>query len=262
MLSLLQCNIQSTTIAESIPFSLFRYVWRAMRPLLTVGTLLIATQLLAFSQSSSIRITGVVEPPELTGEPKQVKKLTETQRQFGKIVTELKDEKTASAVRPNLTAFIETHPNYSDAFFLRAECDLCMLHSRDYVSILRDVEAAISTHAIGQSESMYDNLVDQYSMRGKLRFALGKYRESVDDLERAMKIDLRSADRIFNISGVEPDRTSPPCSWSIADLDLLNKNVPNDYRISLFRGLYFRFFTTFKEDYYPWQCSSFRKRKL
>src|ERR1019366_8094243 len=88
------------------PFLCSGNVWRAMRPLLTVGTLLIITQLFAFSQSSSIRITGVVEPPELTGEPKQVKKLTDTQQKFGKIVIELKDDKAASAVRLNLTTFI------------------------------------------------------------------------------------------------------------------------------------------------------------
>jgi tetratricopeptide (TPR) repeat protein len=234
------------------------YCWLAPRRLLGLS-LLIATQLLALPQASPVKIAAVPEPPELTGEPKKVKQLTEAQRQFGEIISELYDENKAKAARPKLSDFIQRHVDYSDAYFLRAMCDLCTLKSRDYASLLKDVEAAISTHSSLTSQTAYANLAPHYSLRAKMRFATGQYREAMDDLEAAMKLDLDSAVHIFNIGGVQPETTSEPCAWSLADLDTMVATFPNDYRVLLFRGLYLMFFTTFKEDYYAKAMQEFEK---
>lgn len=230
-----------------------------MRRSLYVCILLIATQPMVFSQSSPSRIAGVDEPPELTGEPKRIMKLTGAQRQFGEIVGELSDGEKAKAARPKLNELIEEHPDYSDAYLMRAMCDLCMLDGRDYASALRDVAMAISTHSANAGQTMYGNLADHYSLRGKIEFALGQYREAMNDLEAAMRVDFDSATSIFNTGAVEPERTSKQCTWNLTDLDTLVARFPNDYRPLLLRGLYFMFFSTFNEDYYAKAMPEFQK---
>lgn len=175
------------------------------------------------------------------------------------MIGELNDEAKAKIARPKLSKFIEDHPDYSDAYFMRAMCDLCILNSREYASALKDIDTAISTHSATASQTIYDSLTDQYSLRGKVRLMLGQHREAMDDLETAMKVDFDSADRIFNIGGVEPERASNSCTWNLTELDELVAKFPNDYRALLFRGLYFKFFTTFKEDYYAKAMQEFQR---
>ena len=232
-----------------------------VRTVLTLIAAVFAAALLAHSQASPIRIAGVQEPPELSGEPKKIKRLTGVQRQFGEMIPELTDEAKAKAARPKLNKFVEEHPDYSDAYFMRATCYFCTLSSREYASILKDIDRAISTHS-APTASIYENLTDHYSLRGKVKLMVGQYREAMDDLETAMKVDFDSADRIFNIGGVEPEKTSNPCTWNLMELDTLVAKFPEDYRALLFRGLYFKFFTTFKEDYYAKAMQEFQKAAL
>jgi tetratricopeptide (TPR) repeat protein len=118
------------------------------------------------------------------------------------------------------------------------------------------VEAAMS-HA-GQ---VYNN-TDYYSLLGKIEFAKANYIKAVDYLDKAMVRDLSTANRMFNVEGVQPEQTSKFCIWNLADLDGLVARLPKDYRPSLFRGLYYEFFTTFKEDYYPPAMQNFQKAAL
>jgi tetratricopeptide (TPR) repeat protein len=229
-----------------------------MRTLFVVWSLLIFAHPVAFAQTSSITIPGVSEPPEMTGEPKKITKPTDAQRQFGEIIGQLKGEEQAKAVREQLTEFIERNPRYSDAYLLRVICDLCMLNSRDYVSIANDLKKAISEHST-DSESTYRNLSDHYAQLGKVNVITGQHRDAIDDLEKAMKQDLSSAANIFGSQGVEPERASKPCIWNLTDLDALVAKFPHDYRAWLLRGLYFTFFTTFKEDFYANARGEFQK---
>ena len=103
------------------------------------------------------------------------------------------------------------------------------------------------------------NDTDYYSLLGKVELAQANYAGAMNDLERAMTRDLDTANRMFNIEGVEPERSSKFCVWNLADLDGLVTRFPNDYRARLFRGLYYKFFTTFKEDYYPSAMQNFQK---
>src|SRR5207245_2336998 len=52
------------------------------------------------------------------------------------------------------------------------------------------------------------------------------------------------------------------CIWNLNDLDNLIAKFPTDYRVWLFRGLYYEFFTTFKEDWYEKAAQNFRKAAL
>ncbi len=211
----------------------------------------------------AISIAGVIEPPELAGAPKQFIKPTPTLREFGDIVTSIseKDKDKSKVAEEKLSKFIEQHPTYSDALFLRATINLCILDNRDYPSILRDINASISTHESGGRETLYSDLTDHYSLSGKVKMLLGQRKEALTDLESAMKINLLHADKIFNVSGIEPTRTSNVCEWNLDDFDALISTFPNDYLPVLLRGLYFKSFTTFSAEgkYYPEAAQDFDK---
>jgi tetratricopeptide (TPR) repeat protein len=81
----------------------------------------------------------------------------------------------------------------------------------------------------------------------------------MNDLEIAMKRDPKTADKMFSIEGTEPTKTSKPCAWNLTDLDTLVAKFPKDYRAWIFRGLYYQFFTTFKEDYYAKAFQQFQE---
>lgn len=225
-----------------------------MRPSLILYILLVALPM--FAQTATPKINGVSEPPELTGVPKNVTKPSTVDTELFEIIGHLKDENEIKSTLPKLDEFIERHPDYSDALFLRATCKACILNSNDFTSIQNDVVAAMS-----HSGQVYNN-TDYYSLLGKIELAKGNYIKAVDYLDKAMVSDLSTANRMFSIEGVQPERTSKFCVWNLADLDGLVARFPKDYRPWLFRGLYYEFFTTFKEDYYPPAMQNFQKAAL
>jgi tetratricopeptide (TPR) repeat protein len=225
-----------------------------MRPPFILWGFLLA--LPVFCQTGERTINGASEPPELTGEPRKINKPSEADSQLFEVIGHLKDEAETKSTLPKLNEFIALHPDYSDAYFLRATCQACILSSRDFVSISNDVNAAMS-----HPGQVYNN-TDYYSLLGKIELAKGNYAQAMDNLEKAMARDLGTANRMFNIEGVEPEKTSKFCVWNLVDLDGLVSRFPKDYRAWLFRGLYYEFFTTFKEDYYPKAMQQFQKAAL
>jgi|HubBroStandDraft_6_1064221.scaffolds.fasta_scaffold08537_6 tetratricopeptide (TPR) repeat protein len=222
-----------------------------MRPSLILYVLLVTLPILA--QTDTPKIVGVSEPPELAGAPKKVIKPSNADTELFEIIGHLKNEDETKSTLPKLDEFIKKHPDYSDALFLRATCNACILNSHDFISIQNDVEAAKS-----HSGQVYSD-TDYYSLLGKIEFAKANYVKAVDYLDKAMIRDLDTANRMFNIEGVLPEKTSKFCVWNLADLDGLVTRFPKDYRPWLFRGLYFEFFTTFKENYYPPAMQNFQK---
>lgn len=211
--------------------------------------------------ASALRIPGVVEPPELTGEPKLLKRPTPAQQAFASLIKNF-NEKDKEATRqhlPELNKFIEERPLYSDAYLMRALVNGCILESQDFASLLHDVDMAISTHSAFAEETTYDNLADHYSLRGKVNLAMGRRQEAMNDLSEAMQASLSSAEDIFNTEATKPERSSKPCTWNLTDFDNLAINFPRDQRPLIFRGLYFTFFTTFNEDTYSNALGEFKK---
>ena len=225
-----------------------------MRSLTILCSVLLGMTLPTYAQPMSVKIDGVSEPPELIGEPKKFKEPIPADRQLFDVIGHLKDQDETKTALPSLNKFIDEHPDYSDAYFLRATCEACILNSRDWALITADVEAAMSH----PGAAVY-NKTDYYSLLGKIEMAKGQYGQAMDALEKAMLRDLGSADKMFNIEGVEPERTSKFCAWNLADLDALVLQFPKDYRAWLFRGLYYEFFTTFKEDYYARVMQEFQR---
>ena len=203
---------------------------------------------------SSARV-GILEPPELAGEPKKFVPPSEVDRQFFEAIKPMKDdEASAKATIPLLDAFIAQHPDYSDAYVFRATLKKCYLPDPDFASITSDVRLAMS-HA---GNGLYKT-ADYYSMFGKIALETGKYAEALEDLQTAIKSDLSNASSVFNASGVEPAKTSKSCEWNLTDLDTLVAKFPQDYRSWLIRGLYYNFFTTFKEDFFVSALQQFQK---
>jgi tetratricopeptide (TPR) repeat protein len=212
--------------------------------------------LLSFGVSAQVMIKGVSEPPELSGEPKKGIKPSAADTELLELIGHLKNEDETKSALPKLDDFITRHPDYSDALFLRAYCKACILNEHGFTSIQSDVEAAMS--GVGQ---VY-NRTDYYSLLARLEFAKADYARAVDYLEKAMIRDVDTASGMFNIEGVKPARDSKFCEWNLTELDALAERFPKDYRPLLFRGLYYEFFTTFKEDYYSPAMQNFQKAAL
>ena len=227
-----------------------------MKPLLAVLCVLVSANC-SFGQKNIVRIDGISEPPELTGEPKKVTKASDADKAIFDIVGHLNNPKEAASAMEALNQFITENPNYSDAYFLRATALACILDRRDLSAITNDVEAAMSH----PDRAIY-NTTDYYSLLAKVKFAEAQYRDAINDLEKAMSRDFSASDRMFNIEGVKPETTSKFCIWNLTDLDTLVATFPQDYRPRLFRGLYYKFFTTFKEMYYDKALQEFQKAAL
>jgi tetratricopeptide (TPR) repeat protein len=220
-----------------------------------VLAVILVSTLAVFGQMYSI--DGVSEPPELTGTPKKVNQPTERERKLVEIVGRLKNEDETRSTLPVLNKFIEEYPDYSDAYFLRATINACILESHDFTLVAADVASA-RKHI---DASIY-NETDYSSLLGKMAIDRAEYEAAIQDMERAMTRDLDDADKMFNIEGVEPEKTSKVCTWNLTELDTLTLKIPRDYRVWLFRGLYYEFFTTFKEAYYEKAGQNFRKAAL
>ncbi len=213
-----------------------------------------------FSQTSSLRTGGASEPPEFTGEPKKVVAPDPALEELFEIIGHLKDQAETRSSLPKLNEFIAQHSDYSDAYFVRATCEACILDTRNFPSIETDVRAAI-LHA-SQPDKLVYNKSDYYSLLAKIALATGQHRQAVEDLEVAMTRNLDAATHIFNIEGIAPERTSKFCTWNLTDLDGLVTRFPKDYRVRLLRGLYYEFFTIFRGDYYQNAMQEFQKAGL
>src|ERR1019366_5287333 len=89
-----------------------------------------------------------------------------------------------------------------------------------------------------------ESLPALYGIRAKVEFDQGDHSKAIEDLEHAVRLDPRMAERLFgtNVTPNEPKATSPPCEWNTTVLDGLVKEFPKDYRVYLFRGLHYGFY--------------------
>src|SRR5258707_1196152 len=103
-----------------------------MKKTIFIVSILLAAPLSMFAQADQVRVAGVSEPPELTGEPKKVNKPSDADRQLFEVVQHVGDENEMKATLPKLNAFIAEHPDYSDAYFFRATCAACIFDTQDF----------------------------------------------------------------------------------------------------------------------------------
>jgi hypothetical protein len=70
----------------------------------------------------------------------------------------------------------------------------------------------------------------------------------MDDLDNAIHADLTNATKFANSGGIAPEKTASVCTWTQPDRDALVRRFPTDYRVHLYRGLYYGFFVFFDHD--------------
>ncbi len=224
-----------------------------MRGSLLLG-LVFATTLNGPSQSPPVRIEGIAEPPEMIGPPPAVIQPSPADLQFLEALGTIKNESDMKARLPLLNKLIADHPDYADAYSFRAYIEACMVEPPNSAQAKSDISKDMS---LGGGKAFDDQ--SRLSLLGKIAFADGDDKLALDDLEKAMRRDLSDADKIFNIEGVTPERTSKFCTWNLTDLDNLVAKFPRDWRPTALRGLYYQFFTTFKEEYYPNATAEFQR---
>lgn len=121
---------------------------------------------------------------------------------------------------------------------------------KNYQQIMSDIDSAIKYHSSIKYKSAYDSMAEMYSLRAKVDILYGNYQQAMNDLENAIKIDLSNTNHVFNTGGVKPEDDSNPTTLQKKDLDLIIAKYPDDYRVYMFRGVLYIFFTTYGEKYY------------
>jgi tetratricopeptide (TPR) repeat protein len=214
---------------------------------------IIALGLLLYSPALLPQSSG---PPEFSIEIKKgAAKSTQADQEYFELLGTIKTDVDYQSAMPKLDAFIKDHPDYTDARYFRANTNICILNSRDFSPDIDDLKSAIA-----HPSSIYN--VQSYSLLAKIQFAEQNYSQATELLYKTMAQDLNDADKIFNIGNVEPEKNSNFCTWNLTDLNLLINKFPNDFRVWLYRGLYYEFFTTFKEEYFAPAIENFRKAAL
>jgi tetratricopeptide (TPR) repeat protein len=192
--------------------------------------------------AAPILISGVQEPEEMRVEPfpttvptEPVRMLAEATQKFGKMDT--------ATLLPALNRILAKFPDFSDGYTARATLLFCELG--DTASALSDINNALKH--VGNS-LVKESAPSLLSMRAKIEYANGDYAAALDELDEAIRADLRHATQFTNSGAVKPEKTASACTWTEPDMDALVQRFPTDYRSYLLRGLYFGFFVTWDED--------------
>jgi tetratricopeptide (TPR) repeat protein len=201
-------------------------------------------------------ISNVSEPPEMTGPLKEVPTPSAADKAFFDVLKQMGSKGFTEANLPILDTFIHNYPNYADAYYWRANAEACNISPRQLAKAKADLEAALSRKS---DDSSSFSKPQALSLLAKTEFANGDHAAALNTLEKAMRLDLRSADQIFNIQGTSPETASDFCTWDLTDLRLLAGSAPGDWRPFALEGLYYQFFTTFNESYYPKAAAEFQK---
>jgi len=148
-----------------------------------------------------------------------------------------------------LGKIISKYPEYSDAYLLRATISL-LANNADYSRIQSDIDSAIKFHSSNKYHSAYDSTAEMYALRAKVGVLNNSYDQAISDLETAIKIDPSNTNEVFNTGGIKPEENSNPSALQKNELDALIAKYPDDYRTYMFRGLFYRSFARFDEQYF------------
>jgi tetratricopeptide (TPR) repeat protein len=221
---------------------------RLLCPFLPVAVLinLLAAQCLAEEQRRApILIVGVQEPEEMRVEPLPTNKLdlTAPERMLGEALQNSDNSKPATLL-PALNRILAQYPDFSDGHIMRAFalCD----SGNDRSAIAADLDRALKL--IATSRTGKQSIVSLLSTRAKITYANGDYVAAMNDLEKAIRTDLREATEFTNSGAVKPEKTAPVCVWTEPNVDEFVRRFPTDYRSHMFRGLYFSKFAPLDDD--------------
>lgn len=209
------------------------------------------------TQTTSVVVDGVVEPPELLGPAAKIPTISESDRVYANaFVNLLKDMKMNESDLPALDIFIHEYPANDVAYFWRANIEACVSKPPNLVQAKHDLE----TYQAQKHSDIYPSQeTESLSLLAKMEVAKGHSSVALDLMEKAVTLDLGDSKNIFNTGGVKPETTSEFCTWNLTDLNLLASVAPHDWRPQVLLGLYYQFFAKFEESYYPQAAAAYRK---
>jgi tetratricopeptide (TPR) repeat protein len=179
----------------------------------------------------------------------ETKKVVEALLSTIQLAGDGKDEAKLQQATAAISRLIEQHPDYGDAYILRATYSLTS--SRPNLQQIRDdADAALKYHGLPKYGSAYRSDAEIYALRAKTDVLAADYQQAMVDLESAVMADPSSPNEVFSTGGVKPDEDANPTALQKKDFDTLVARYPQDYRACLFRGLFYGSFTTYGEQYY------------
>lgn len=207
-----------------------------MRTMPTLRTLLIVIPAVAFCQTSPTVIPGVDEPPELTGKAKQPEPLSEAEKLLATV--QIDDPDYTAKLLSTIDELIRQYPEYPNSYSMRVDHKYCT-NGSEYSGLMDDINNAIKYYSVTLDGK--NLLPDLYALRGKIEFIRDNRQQAIADLELAVKLDPSTASllSVFDVPSTELKPSSSRCKWSRTDFDDLVKEHPADYRVYLFRGLYY-----------------------
>ena len=191
-----------------------------------------------------IGIPDVQEPDEMRAEPFPVINFVPTapERILADAMKSVASN-TPAALLPAVNQILAKYPDFSDGYIMRLGA-LC--EGNDLVAISSDINNALKYLATSRAGDA--SLTSLLSMRAKMEHANRDDGAAIDDLDKAIHVDLDKALEFSNSGAVAPEKTAAVCVWTEPDLDGLVQQFRADYRPYLFRGLYHGFFLFFEKD--------------
>jgi tetratricopeptide (TPR) repeat protein len=193
-----------------------------------------------------ILIPGVQEPDEMRVEPLLTKtvELTDPERELAEATRNFSKVNLAELL-PALDRILAKYPDFADGYVFRlgAFCE-----RNDWRAAMSDINNALKFMSSSRSMAAKEPPVDLLSMRAKPAYADGDYLGAMEGLDKAIRADLKNANRFTNSAAAKPEKTASVCVWAESDMDALVQRFPIDYRSHMFRGLYFSFFVNFNPE--------------
>jgi len=192
-----------------------------------------------------ILIPGIQEPEEMRVEPLPINKveLTAPERELAEAMSKFSKVSLVEML-PALDRILAKYPDFADGYVFRIGA---VCKSNDRPKIISDLNSAL--RFMGNSRTGKDSVGSLLSMQAKLAYANGDYVGAIDGIEKAIRVDFEKATQFTNSGAAEPEKTaSSVCVWTESDMDGLVQRFPSDYRSHMFRGLYFSFFVSFKNE--------------
>lgn len=205
------------------------------------------------SSQSSFPLDGLGEAPEWQFIGSSTKPKTERQESFAAILS--KDLDDTSKIRlaiGKLDSVLREKPGLSDGYFARATLKLLGRKIYDVNDVVSDIDRSIESLKARESSGGAINLANCYSLRAILDFDRARYRDVLDDLDSAAKENDDSGESLF--FGISESSHlysgEDTLSWDLGKFDLLKARLPEDYRVNLYKGLYYRHFCFLDESKY------------
>ena len=188
----------------------------------------------------------ILEPPEMLQAPTPYVQNPVTV-EFFDALKGMKNDFNPESIGP-LEVFIAKHPDYPEALYVRGEAEACSLTPPDRDKALADLTRTLS---LGDRFEYGVRDQDALSIIAKIQLSRGDTTSALKSMTAAMMADLDSPVSIFRIVGVKPEVSAEFCTWNLSDIETLRQAAPHDWRPVALQALYYRFFTSFDQTFYP-----------